>query len=78
MSVVSLFADLTWDIAEKKRSYDLLRQAARQYDILTNTSQEAFIVMNREGKISFANKAACRMYGYRLEEGAEYSGPGGG
>ena len=68
VSTVSLFADLAWDIAEKKRTADRLMRAARQYEILTNTTLEAFIVMNQEGKISYANKAACEMYGYRMEE----------
>ncbi len=68
ISTVSLFADLTWDIAEKKRTDDRLLLAARRYELLANTSLEAFVVLTPEGKISFANKAACRMYGYRLEE----------
>ena len=68
VSTVSLFADLAWDIAEKKRSADRLLLAARRYELLANTSLEAFVVMTPDGKISFANKAACGMYGYRLEE----------
>ena len=68
VSTVSIFADLAWDIAEKKRTDDRLLLAARRYGLLTNTSLEAFVVLTPEGKISFANKAACLMYGYRLEE----------
>ncbi len=65
---VSLLADLAWDIAEKKRIDDRLRQAARQYELLANTSLEAFMVMTPERRIIFANSAACHMYGYDQEE----------
>ena len=68
VSTVSLFADLTWGIAEKKRIDDRLRQAARQYELLANTSLEAFFVMTPERRIIFANTAACHMYGYDQEE----------
>ena len=68
VNTVVLFADLAWDIAEKKHVADRLRQAALQYEILTNTSLEAFIVMTLERRIIFANTAACDMYGYGREE----------
>ena len=73
VSTVSLFADLAWDIAEKKRTDDRLLLTARRYELLTNTTLEAFIVMTHEGKISYANKAACGIYGYSGDELLELS-----
>ena len=68
VSTVSLFADQAWDIAEKKRTDDRLLLAAHRYELLANTSLEAFFVMTPERRIIFANTAACHMYGYDQEE----------
>ena len=68
VSTVSLFADLAWDITEKKRTDDRLLLAACRYELLAHTSLEAFFVMTPERRIIFANTAACHMYGYDQEE----------
>jgi len=65
---VSLFADLTWDIAERKQAELLLLQASRQHEILTNTAMDGYWVVDAQGRILFANETCCRMRGYGLEE----------
>jgi len=68
ITTVSLFADLAWDIAEKKQAESRLKQATYHYEILTNTSRDGFWVTDDSGHILAANKTICQMYGYRAEE----------
>jgi len=68
IGTVSLFADLAWDIAEHKRNERQEHEAARQYELLANTSMDGHWIINMEGRIVSVNDAACRMYGYSREE----------
>ncbi|MBT0666597.1 PAS domain S-box protein [Geobacter pelophilus] len=68
VKVVSLLADLAWDIAEKKLQEEQQLQSARQYEVLTETSLDAYWIVDRTGKIIEVNDLACRQYGYSREE----------
>lgn len=68
VDMVSLFADLTWDITERKRTEIRLLQATRELEILTNTSMEGYWVVDIEGRIHSVNETGCQMHGYSREE----------
>ncbi|OGU09393.1 MAG: hypothetical protein A2075_00375 [Geobacteraceae bacterium GWC2_58_44] len=68
VQTVSLFADLTWDIAERKQAELMLLQASRQYEVLTNTAMDGYWLVDAKARILFANETSCRMHGYSLEE----------
>jgi len=68
VDMVSLFADLTWDITERKRAEIRSLQATRELEILTNTSMEGYWVVDIEGRILSVNETGCRMHGYSREE----------
>ena len=56
------------DITEQKRSEQHEHQAARQYELLANTSMDGYWIVDMESRIVAVNDAACRMYGYSREE----------
>jgi len=68
VSTVLLFADLTFDITERKKAEASLLQANRELEILTNTAMEGYCVVDSEGCILSANETSCQMRGYTREE----------
>lgn len=68
VQTVSLFADLTWDIAERKQAETMLLQASRQYEALTNTAMDGYWLVDTEARILFANETSCRIHGYSPQE----------
>lgn len=68
LRTASLFADLTWDIAERKQAELLRFQASRQYETLTNTAMDGYWVLDADGCILSVNETGCRMLGYNAEE----------
>jgi PAS domain S-box-containing protein len=63
VEVVSLLADLAWDISERRRAEDALRESEARFRSLVETSLDAFLLTEPDGLIVSANKAACRMFG---------------
>jgi len=68
LDTVVLFADLTWDITERKKGESRLLQANRQLDILTNTAMDGFWIFDATGRIVAANEAICQMYGIHRDD----------
>lgn len=56
------------DITKRKRVEEALWEGVEQCRTITNTAQDAIIMMDNEGKIAYWNPAAERMFGYTLEE----------
>ncbi len=73
VDLVSSFADLVWDIAERKIAEQNLRQHSLQYQAIINTSLDGFSMCSSFGKIMEANDAYCRMLGYTRDEILEMS-----
>jgi len=68
VDTVTLFADLTWDITERKKGDGLLLQAQRQLEILTNTAMDGYCVVDGTGRIVSANQTCCDLHGLTKEE----------
>jgi PAS domain S-box-containing protein len=56
------------DITERKLTEDILKQNAAQYRSLTNTTADAFLIIDIDGRVVEANNESCRLYGYTPEE----------
>ena len=68
IDTVRLFADLAWEIAERKQYEQQQQQAIRKYEVLISTSMDGFWMVDFSGRILFANETLCRLYGYCRDE----------
>jgi PAS domain S-box-containing protein len=62
------FLAIKEDITERKRTEQELRESEARFRSLTDAAQDAIIMMDPEGRISFWNKAAERFFGYTRTE----------
>ncbi|MEI6310028.1 MAG: PAS domain S-box protein, partial [bacterium] len=56
------------DIAERKQAEDALRESEMRFRTLAASAQDAIIMINEGGKISFWNKAAQVIFGWSEDE----------
>ncbi len=56
------------DITELKRAEELLKRSERRYRSLVETITEGMAIVDFDENILFANSAACKIFGYTLEE----------
>ncbi len=56
------------DISERKQAGEALRQGEERLRSITDSAQDAILMMNPLGAISFWNPAAERIFGYTAEE----------
>lgn len=62
-------ADLAWDIADRKRSEDALRESEQRYRELFEAESDAILLIdNASGCVLEANSAAGMLYGYTRDE----------
>jgi len=61
-------AELTKEIDERKRAEEELRESEERLRTMSDSAQDAIIMMNPEGNISFWNRAAEEILGYSSEE----------
>ena len=57
-----------YDITERKRSEDALRESEERHRTILQTAMDGFSVSDIEGRLLEVNEAFCRMTGYRAEE----------
>jgi two-component system, NtrC family, sensor kinase len=57
-----------WDVTERKRSEEAVAASERRYRQLTEATQDAIVVADREGRITLFNPAAERLFGYAAGE----------
>ncbi len=56
------------DITERKKVEDALRKSESQMCAITDSAQDAILMMDQNGRISFWNPAADRIFGYTGDE----------
>ncbi len=56
------------EVAERRRVEQDLKASEEKYRLLVDNSLQGLIILNKEGKIVFANQALARMSGYTVEE----------
>ncbi|MCI4626511.1 MAG: PAS domain S-box protein [Candidatus Magnetoovum sp. WYHC-5] len=59
---------LELEIQERKRTEQLLRESEEKFRSITTSAQDAIILIDDEGNISFWNKSAQRIFGYTFNE----------
>ena len=69
VEAVTALADLAWDIAERKRAEENLRESEERYRLLFAAATDAFFLIDA-GTLSIvnANKRASEIYGYSRDE----------
>jgi len=60
--------DLQKEIKERKRVEEALRESDEKFRSISATAQDAIIMIDNEGNISYWNQAAERIFGYTKEE----------
>jgi len=56
------------DITEQKKAEIKLKESEEKFRAITNSANDAIILINNEGKIAFWNKAAQKIFGYTEKE----------
>lgn len=56
------------DITERKRMVEALRESEEKFRAISNTAADAILVMDNDGRISYWNLTAEKMFGYTGEE----------
>ena len=65
---VDSIIEIARNVTEQKQAEEALRESEEKYRTITATAQDAIIMMDNEGDISYWNPAAERMFGYTAEE----------
>ncbi|HEX3002471.1 MAG TPA: PAS domain S-box protein, partial [Methanoregula sp.] len=53
-----------WDVSDRKKAEQALRESESEYRRILDTMQDAYIRVDPEGKIIMVNPSAARMFGY--------------
>lgn len=62
-------AKLIWDLTEERKQVETaLEKSEETFRAISSTAVDAVLLMDQEGKISFWNKAAEKIFGYKAKE----------
>ncbi|MHA1800695.1 MAG: PAS domain-containing protein [Candidatus Heimdallarchaeaceae archaeon] len=56
------------DITERKKAEEIIKESEERYRTLIETSPNAIILLNLEGKLQFVNKLSASIFGYKTTE----------
>ncbi len=59
---------VNWDITERKRATETIREQADRYATMLSTTSDGFFILHRDGRFLATNEAYCAMIGYSREE----------
>ncbi len=62
------YIELLNEIAKREQTEEALRESEEKFRKITSSAYNAIVMMDDEGKVSFWNEAAERMFGYSREE----------
>ncbi len=65
---VEKLAIYTMDITDQKRTMEAIRESEERFRSISSSAQDALIMMNSTGNISYWNEAAERIFGYTKKE----------
>ncbi len=68
VETVGYLADVTWHLIERKRTEQALAESENRMRSITDAAQDAILMMDSEGLISYWNPAAERILGYTKDE----------
>jgi PAS domain S-box-containing protein len=66
--VVSYIADVAWEITQRKRTEEALKETGQQYRTLFEDSIDGVYSVFRDGTITDTNSSFCELFGYTREE----------
>jgi PAS domain S-box-containing protein len=56
------------DITERKQAENALRESEEKFRVMTDTAHDAIIMLDKNGRVSFWNRAAAGIFGYSRDE----------
>jgi PAS domain S-box-containing protein len=65
---IEKLAIYTSEVTEQKRAIEALRESEEKFRSISSSAQDALIMMNSKGNISYWNEAAERIFGYTKKE----------
>ena len=73
VEIVTQLAELTWDVVSRKRAEDALRESEAKLRALTDSTTQAFLLIDRAGKVLAFNRVAQihaqAVFGFSLQIG---------
>lgn len=73
VSLIELLADFAWDIADRKKNEEKLRQSERRFKTYFDLGLVGMAVLNADGSWQYYNNRLCEILGYSYEELARVS-----
>ncbi len=67
IQIVMFFADVAWEIADKKRTSESLAMSEKKYRQVLDTANEAFVIA-QDGMLKFMNRMTVELFGGLTEE----------
>jgi diguanylate cyclase (GGDEF)-like protein/PAS domain S-box-containing protein len=68
VKLLELAAEQIGIAIERKQAQDALRESEERFRIIYEAVTDAILIFTNDGTITYANNAACKMYGYTREE----------